>query len=70
MMLAQEGKCALCHTDKPNGRGKRLHVDHCHGTGKIRALLCHSCNAGLGAFKDDPALLRAAIDYLEKYRRS
>jgi hypothetical protein len=27
-------------------------------------LLCHTCNIGLGGFKDDPALLRAAIRYL------
>jgi hypothetical protein len=32
----------------------------------VRALLCHHCNVSLGRFKDDPALLRAAADYLEK----
>ncbi len=41
-----------------------LAVDHDHETMKIRGLLCHGCNIALGHFKDDPALLRAAIDYL------
>jgi hypothetical protein len=41
-------------------------LDHCHKTGKLRGLLCSGCNLGVGIFKDDPALLYAAISYLEK----
>ena len=44
---------------------KRLSVDHNHITGKIRGLLCSSCNVGLGVFKDSPDLLRKAIKYLD-----
>ncbi len=50
-------------------RGKlkpqRCCVDHCHKTGKIRGLLCASCNGGLGLFKDNPQALANAILYLK-----
>jgi len=63
----QKGLCAIC--GKPEAveiKGKivRLAVDHCHETGKVRGLLCMSCNRGLGAFKHSPDLLRASVKYL------
>lgn len=44
------------------------HLDHDHVTGRARAALCHGCNMGLGFFKDDPALMRAAAEYIELYQ--
>jgi len=71
MLAAQNGLCAICGSP-PNPDGiraaSRLHTDHDHVTGKARALLCNSCNNGLGRFKDDPALLRAAAEYIERHR--
>jgi hypothetical protein len=69
MVLAQDGKCAICRTDKPGGKGKYWHVDHCHDRDQVRELLCHGCNTGMGAFKDNPELLRAAAAYLERHRQ-
>ena len=63
MVVQQNGKCAVCHT--PPEHGRRLCVDHCHATGKVRGLLCDPCNRGLGQLKDDPSLLRALLAYLE-----
>ena len=65
MLAAQGGRCAICGTDKPGGKGS-FHVDHCHVGGEIRGLLCHSCNIGLGQFKDDRERIQAAIAYLER----
>ncbi len=69
----QGGKCKLC--GKPGeafnsvtGRTTTLAVDHCHKTGAIRGLLCQDCNKGLGSFKDNPEVMRAAADYVEKYK--
>ena len=70
MLAAQNGVCAICHLPPSGNRNSRtihLAVDHCHTSGKIRKLLCSHCNAGVGGFKDDPTLLRAAIAYLESF---
>ena len=59
-------KCGICgtpHIDKP---GKRLHIDHCHETGKLRGTLCNSCNLGIGKLGDNLDGLRRATAYLEK----
>jgi hypothetical protein len=65
MSARQNGVCAICRK-KPD---KRLCVDHSHRNNKVRDLLCGRCNSGLGYFDDDPALLRAAAEYLEEWRR-
>jgi hypothetical protein len=62
MLIAQDGGCAICGKTNPNG--KRLAVDHDHTTGKVRGLLCHNCNVGIGSLFDDAALMRKAADYV------
>ena len=62
MYRDQLGRCAICNDFKVV-----LNVDHCHQTGEVRALLCNSCNGGMGLFKDDIIKLRRAADYLEKF---
>jgi hypothetical protein len=62
MLADQGGLCGLCRT------APAAHVDHDHATGAVRDLLCFNCNGGLGQFKDDPALLRAAARYVEAHR--
>jgi hypothetical protein len=74
MLDNQSSKCLICNTDDPGpiGRGslsRVFAVDHCHETGKVRGLLCHKCNMGLGLFRDDPDLLHKAINYLEDSKR-
>ncbi len=59
----QEGKCALCEAEPQTERG--LHVDHCHATQRVRGLLCHGCNTGIGALKEDPKIFSKAISYLK-----
>lgn len=55
----QKGACAICGSVGP------LVLDHCHTAVAFRGLLCNLCNVGLGAFRDDPALLRQAARYLK-----
>lgn len=39
-----------------------------HSTGKVRGLLCITCNHGLGSFKDDIGLMETAMAYIEKHK--
>jgi hypothetical protein len=64
MFAAQDNSCAVCGADDPGSR-QGWHTDHDHGTGVVRGILCQGCNTGLGLFRDDPARLVAAIEYLE-----
>lgn len=65
MLERQGGGCAICGDTPPPGRS--FHVDHNHETDRLRELLCERCNPGLGSFRDDPELLRAAADYLDRH---
>lgn len=62
LLELQGGVCYICGT-VIMGEGK-AHVDHCHTTGNVRAMLCYNCNDGLGRFKDDPSLLITAAQYI------
>jgi hypothetical protein len=60
MLSIQNGLCAICNkdiSDKP-------YIDHSHDTGRVRGLLCLSCNSGIGSLQDSPEILQKAIDYL------
>lgn len=59
-------QCTICGK-LPSG-SRDLHLDHDHETGRLRDWLCGNCNVGLGSFQDDPVLLRAAADYLDRHR--
>lgn len=58
-------RCAICDEFLPE-KDSQIAIDHNHITGKIRGLLCHQCNFGLGNFKDSPEILRSAATYLER----
>lgn len=65
---AQGGVCAICGSGKAGGRGKVFAVDHEHGTGHWRGLLCQRCNCGIGHLHDNPELAERAALYLEAHR--
>lgn len=72
MMIAQSNKCLICDefqktSDNKYGAGSILNVDHCHITKKIRGLLCHLCNRGIGLFRERIDLLEKAVQYLKKH---
>jgi hypothetical protein len=63
---SQNRACAICGKAIGIGTG---HLDHCHKNGSVRGFLCGTCNAGLGMFRDDAEIIRAAIVYLDSHRQ-
>lgn len=60
----KENGCFIC------GSLDNLVVDHDHITKKVCGCLCHSCNTGLGFFKENPDLLYSAIHYLKTTQKT
>jgi hypothetical protein len=66
MLASQNGCCAICLVNVTD-LSRKLVIDHCHKSGKIRALLCATCNSALGFAKDSSEILRRAADYLDSH---
>jgi hypothetical protein len=65
MLIKQQHRCHICERKfSLKESHARMHIDHCHTTGKVRGVLCAGCNIGLGHFKDNPVVLRRAAQYL------
>lgn len=64
----QEGRCFICGAE-PKGAGNQsmLHVDHDHGSGGVRELLCSNCNLAIGHVRESPEIARQIADYLERW---
>ncbi len=58
MAAAQDHRCAICL------RKRKLVVDHCHQTGRVRGLLCDGCNWAIGVLGDKNGALQRAADYV------
>jgi len=70
LIKKQNNLCAICKNPETaifNKKIRKLAVDHCHKTLKIRGLLCGNCNIALGKFKDSVEILESAISYLKEY---
>lgn len=66
LLSDQGGSCAICRCP-PGDDADDLRVDHCHKTGRVRGLLCSTCNAALGHFAEDPERIRRAAAYIESH---
>lgn len=57
----QNGLCAICLLAPAQC------VDHRHSDDKVRGLLCHRCNKGIGLLGDSAATAHSATKYLLKH---
>lgn len=66
MFKLQRGRCSICRSSDPGQSGKKfLCIDHDHKTGRVRGLLCHRCNRGLGLLGDNLKNILATVKYLK-----
>lgn len=73
MLEKQNGLCGVCGVSdgtKLSGDKHRLCVDHDHVSGRVRGLLCHSCNRGLGLLGDTVECLERAAQYLRDHQEA
>lgn len=59
MRAAQDERCLLCDSTE-----RELVVDHDHSTGRVRGLLCRSCNTIVGQLELAPLLVARLGEYL------
>ena len=65
LVAKSEGKCFIC--GRLPGK-RRLCVDHCHKTGRVRGLLCSKCNTYLGHIRDSVDAAQRMVDYLRPFK--
>ena len=67
--IKQNGLCAMCGLPPDDtDLQKNLVVDHDHKTGEFRGLVHGRCNSLLGYAQENPAILRAALEYLARHK--
>ena len=60
LIVLQNQKCRIC-----KNQPKKLFIDHCHVSGRVRGMLCRLCNSMIGFAKDNTEILLSAVDYLK-----
>jgi hypothetical protein len=65
MLAEQDYRCAICRCEISE---EKSHIDHCHNSGLVRAILCPGCNQGLGNFRENTDALEMAIIYLQTFQ--
>ncbi len=67
-MESQDFRCAICGTVPENnnygGSHDGFHIDHSHVTGRVRGLLCDTCNVGIGMLQDSADICKKAAAYI------
>ena len=67
LLEEQQYKCTICGTHQSE-LSRRLAVDHCHETGKVRGLLCRPCNVSLGLLKENEQIMTNMIEYVRQFK--
>lgn len=68
LLKKQHYRCKICSILDTECRYKKLNIDHCHKTNKVRGLLCGNCNKAIGLLKDNLTLVVNAAKYLNRFK--
>lgn len=68
MIVKQDNKCYICNKSGEDNINEKLVIDHCHGTNKVRKLLCNYCNTALGQMKDDLIFIDKIKNYIIEHK--
>lgn len=66
-MLAVE-TCQMPGCGKKLKEDREKKIDHCHTSGKVRAVLCDRCNRLLGSVEKNLHLIQSMLDYIAKHK--
>lgn len=69
LRLLKANKCNVCGGQEPI-KNRRLCIDHCHKSGRVRGILCSTCNRTLGLLKDNPKFLANLLNYLLEFEKA
>lgn len=64
VLLKKANHCCEACGRTPNK--KRLAIDHCHDSERLRGVLCDQCNLALGLLGDGPEGVKQLLDYAER----
>lgn len=67
LSIQQEDKCPICNKHK-DILDQSMSVDHCHKTGKVRALLCNPCNAAVGFIQENVENAQRLVQYIKLHK--
>lgn len=59
-------KVGKCENPGCGSAVRRLHVDHSHEDGRVRGVLCSTCNQALGLLGEDRDRILGLLKYLDK----
>lgn len=68
MIANQNYKCLSCGSDLKKISPKNIHIDHDHISGKIRGILCNTCNMCLGLLEENPDKIKLLMEYAIKIK--
>ena len=68
MLKNQDNKCLICGNELKDKQ--KIHIDHCHKTGKVRGILCARCNTRLELVENHPEIIQSMFTYLELHKSS